>query len=92
MKSQIVKRSFVIASHKKSISLEAAVWTSLEELATYQDVTMVALLTTIDATRHQESLSSAIRLFILNFYRQQLEVRNRYSVVEAALRSSIRLH
>ena len=92
MKSQIVKRSVLIAGHKKSISLEGAVWSSLKEIATYRDTTLVALLARIDSTRNQENLSSAIRLFVLNFYREQLEVQDRHNVVEAALRGSIRLH
>src|ERR1700730_2932373 len=37
MRSQIVKRSFVIAGQKKSISLEEAVWRSLKEIATNSD-------------------------------------------------------
>jgi predicted DNA-binding ribbon-helix-helix protein len=92
MKSQIVKRSVVIAGHKKSISLEEAIWRSLKEIATYRDMTLVALLATIDSTRNQENLSSAIRLFVLNFYRAQLEIQNRHNAIEAALRGSIRLH
>jgi predicted DNA-binding ribbon-helix-helix protein len=92
MKSQIVKRSVLIAGHKKSISLEEAVWSSLKEIATYRDTTLVALLARIDSMRNQENLSSAIRLFVLNFYREQLEIQDRHNVVEAALRGSIRLH
>jgi predicted DNA-binding ribbon-helix-helix protein len=93
MKSQIVKRSVVIAAHKKSISLEEIVWRSLKEIATYRDMTLVALLATIDSTRNQgRNLSSAIRLFVLNFYREQLEIQDRHKAIEAALRGSIRLH
>jgi predicted DNA-binding ribbon-helix-helix protein len=92
MKSQIVKRSVVIAAHKKSISLEEIVWRSLKEIATYRDMTLVALLATIDSRRNQRNLSSAIRLFVLNFYREQLEIQDRHKAIEAALRGSIRLH
>jgi predicted DNA-binding ribbon-helix-helix protein len=92
MKSQIVKRSVVIAGQKKSISLEETVWRALKEIATYRDVTLVALLSTIDSTRNQENLSSAVRLFVLNFNREQLERRDRHNVIETALRSPIRLH
>jgi predicted DNA-binding ribbon-helix-helix protein len=91
-KSQIVKRSVVIAAHKKSISLEEIVWRSLKEIATYRDMTLVALLATIDSRRNQGNLSSAIRLFVLNFYREQLEIQDRHKAIEAALRGSIPLH
>jgi hypothetical protein len=43
MRSQIVKRSFVIAGQKKSISFEEAVWRSLKEIATNRDVTLLDL-------------------------------------------------
>ena len=92
MKSQIVTCSFTIAGRKKSISLEEAVWRSLKEIATYRDMTLVALLGTIYPTRRQEKLSSAIRLFVLDFYREQFALQDRYDAIETVLRSSIRLH
>ena len=89
MKSQIVKRSFVIAGQKKSISLEEAVWWSLKEIAAYRDVSLVALLAKINSARTQDSLSSAICLFVLNFYREQVELQRRQNGVEAVLRSPL---
>jgi predicted DNA-binding ribbon-helix-helix protein len=82
MKSQIMKRSFVIAGQKKSISLEESVWRSLKEIATCRGVTLLALLTNIASTEYQGNLSSAVRLFILDFYREQL-------AIEAVLHSPI---
>ena len=87
MKSQIVKRSFVIAGQKKSISLEEVVWRSLKEIATYRGVTMLALLTNIG--EYQGNLSSTIRLFVLSFYREQLELEHRQNIMELVLRSPI---
>jgi predicted DNA-binding ribbon-helix-helix protein len=87
MTSQAVKRSFVIAGRKKSISLEGVVWRSLQEIATRLDVTLLALIANIACTKYQGNLSSAIRLFVLNFYREQLELQVRQNVIQAALRS-----
>jgi predicted DNA-binding ribbon-helix-helix protein len=92
LKSQIAKRSVVIAGHKRSISLEESVWKSLKEIATYRDVSLLALLSSIESTRHRGNLSSAIRLFILDFYRAQLELQDRYKVIEKGLRGPIGLH
>jgi predicted DNA-binding ribbon-helix-helix protein len=92
MKYQIVTYSFVIAGRKKSISLEEAVWRSLKEIATYRDMTLAALLGTIYPTRNQERLSSVIRLFVLDFYREQLALQDRYDTIETVLCGSIRLH
>jgi predicted DNA-binding ribbon-helix-helix protein len=87
MTSLTVKRSFVIAGRKKSISLEEVVWRSLKEIATHLDVTLLTLLTNIVSTKYQRNLSSAIRLFVLNFYREQLELQNRENIIQVALRS-----
>lgn len=92
MDSQIVKRLVVIAGRRKSISLQEAVWRSLKEIAAYRDMTLVALLATIDPARTEEKLSSAIHLFVLDFYREQLELQDRHNAIEAALRGCIRLH
>ena len=89
MKSLILKRSVVLAGHKTSVSLEDAFWRSLKEIAAYQHVTLSALLASIDTDRHHGNLSSAIRLFVLNFYRDQLEVRERSERVQAMVGRSV---
>jgi predicted DNA-binding ribbon-helix-helix protein len=72
MKSPVVKRSIVIAGHKTSVSLEDAFWQGLKEIAVGRDVTLSDLVATIDTERQHGNLSSAIRLFVLDFYRNQL--------------------
>jgi predicted DNA-binding ribbon-helix-helix protein len=72
MKSSVVKRSIVVAGHKTSVSLEDAFWRGLKEIAGGRHVTLSDLVATIDSERQQGNLSSAIRLFVLDFYRRQL--------------------
>ena len=72
MKSPVVKRSIVIAGHKTSVSLEDAFWQGLKEIAGGRDMTLSDLVATIDSERQHGNLSSAIRLFVLDFYRNQL--------------------
>jgi len=69
MRSQVVKRSIVIAGHKTSVSLEDAFWTSLKEIAGGRQMTLSDLVSNIDSERQHRNLSSAIRLFVLNHYR-----------------------
>jgi predicted DNA-binding ribbon-helix-helix protein len=69
MKSPVVKRSIVIAGHKTSVSLEDAFWTSLKEIAGRRTMTLSDLVASIDTDRRQGNLSSAIRLFVLDHYR-----------------------
>ena len=71
MKSPVVKRSIVIAGHKTSVSLEDAFWKGLKEIAGGYDLTLSDLVARIDSDRQHGNLSSTIRLFVLDFYREQ---------------------
>jgi predicted DNA-binding ribbon-helix-helix protein len=72
MKSPVVKRSIVIAGHKTSVSLEDAFWQGLKELASGRNLTLSDLVAGIDAEREHGNLSSAIRLFVLSAYQDQI--------------------
>jgi len=73
MKSLVIKRSINIAGHKTSVSLEDAFWNALKEIAGARDASLSDLVAGIDKARELGNLSSAIRLFVLDFYRSQLE-------------------
>jgi predicted DNA-binding ribbon-helix-helix protein len=68
MKSPVIKRSIVIAGHKTSVSLEDAFWKALKEIAAGRDMTLSELVGAIDAERQHGNLSSAVRLFVLDYY------------------------
>jgi predicted DNA-binding ribbon-helix-helix protein len=72
MKSPVVKRSIVIAGHKTSVSLEDAFWKGLKEIAVTRAMTLSDLVGSIDIGRHNGNLSSAIRLFVLDHYRNSI--------------------
>jgi predicted DNA-binding ribbon-helix-helix protein len=72
MKSRVVKRSIVIAGHKTSVSLEDGFWKSLKEIASERHMTLSDVVASIDTDRQHGNLSSAIRLFVLDFYRDRL--------------------
>jgi predicted DNA-binding ribbon-helix-helix protein len=69
MKSLVVKRSILLAGHKTSVSLEDEFWTALKEIAGDRHVTLSALFSGIDKQRQHGNLSSALRLFVLEYYR-----------------------
>jgi predicted DNA-binding ribbon-helix-helix protein len=73
MKSPVVKRSIVIASHKTSVSLEDPFWQGLKEIAGGRDSSLSGLVDAINSERHHGNLSSAIRLFVLDHYRAQAD-------------------
>ena len=72
MKSIVIKRSIVVSGHKTSISLEDAFWSALKEIAFSRLLTLSDLVTAIDANREHGNLSSAVRLFVLSVFRDQI--------------------
>jgi predicted DNA-binding ribbon-helix-helix protein len=73
-KSAVIKRSVRVAGHKTSVSLEDAFWRGLKAIAGEHHVPLSDLIDRIDSGRQHTNLSSAIRLFVLDFYREQREV------------------
>jgi predicted DNA-binding ribbon-helix-helix protein len=72
MKSPVVKRSIVLAGQKTSVSLEDEFFKGLKEIARDRHMTLSDLAGAIDAQRHHGNLSSALRLFVLDFYRSKI--------------------
>jgi predicted DNA-binding ribbon-helix-helix protein len=66
----VVKRSVKIAGHNTSVSLEDAFWRALREIAAIQNIGMSELVSRIDKDRQNKNLSSAIRVFVLAYYRR----------------------
>ena len=69
MKSAIVKRSVIIDGHKTSVSLEAAFWEGLRDIAESRGLSVSSLLHAIDTGRDNANLSSAIRVHVFEHYR-----------------------
>ena len=71
MKSSVAKRSIVIAGHKTSVSLEDGFWKALKEIAAGRDMTLSEIVAAIKTDRQHRNLSSAIRLFVLDYYQNR---------------------
>lgn len=69
LRSPVVKRSIVIAGHKTSVSLEDEFWEALKVIAQARGISLSDQVQQIDQKRKQGNLSSAIRLFVLDYYR-----------------------
>jgi predicted DNA-binding ribbon-helix-helix protein len=69
--SLVVQRSVVVAGHKTSVTLEGAFWNALKEIAAARNIRVSELVKTIKIEhRRGRNLSSAIRLFILDYYQR----------------------
>jgi predicted DNA-binding ribbon-helix-helix protein len=69
MTSPVVKRSIVIGGHKTSISIEDAFWNCMKEISGESGKTLSELVSEIDSSRRQGNRSSAVRLFVLDYFR-----------------------
>ena len=90
----MVKHSISLAGHKTSVSLEEAFWRGLKEIADRRDIPVPDLVAAIDSDRLEGSnLSSAIRLFVLDCYRdlhsaQMKRERTREILAKVLLKTS----
>ncbi|MBO9435142.1 ribbon-helix-helix domain-containing protein [Ruegeria sp. R13_0] len=68
-----VKRSLTLKGHRTSVSLEDEFWRAFRDIAEEKQQPINALAADIDVARDPETgLASAIRVFILNWYRDKL--------------------
>ena len=75
VQSVVKKRSVMVGRRKTSISLENEFWDALNEIVSARNTSMSRLLESIAAERAQgeaqslTNLSSAVRIFVLDYYR-----------------------
>jgi predicted DNA-binding ribbon-helix-helix protein len=89
MRSPIIKRSVVIAGRKTSVSLEDAFWKGLNEIASDRDMGTSELVAAINSERQLGNLSSAIRLFVLGYYHDQISEHEKHDRTQEMLANAI---
>lgn len=72
MKSAVIKRSIIISGHQTSVSLEDEFWHCLKQIGRGRKTTLSDLIGGIDTRRSHGNLSSAIRVFVLDYFRAQV--------------------
>ena len=71
--STVTKRTIYLpGGRKRSMALEDAFWEGLKEIAHRRQTTVAKLVSEINAHRQHSNLSSALRLYVLEFYRSQI--------------------
>jgi predicted DNA-binding ribbon-helix-helix protein len=68
-KSKIAKRSVVVDGCETSVGLEPQFWEAFKEIAATRKMDIKELVSEVAKDRETANLSSAIRLYVLNFYR-----------------------
>jgi len=69
MKTAVIKRTIRIGGRTTSISLEDEFWYGLLEIAVYKKMTVPTLVERIGDKRKTVNLSSAIRIFVFNYFK-----------------------
>jgi len=67
--SSLVIHNVVVGRHRTSVRLEPVMWDALQDIAHQLRLTMHNLVTDIDRERTASSLTAAIRVYIVDFYR-----------------------
>lgn len=74
MSRHLRKRSLILAGHDTSVALEPTFWAVLERMIASQNVTLVQLVTQVDATRApDQSLASALRVHAVEWLQQRAD-------------------
>ena len=69
MKTAVIKRSIFVNGRKTSVSLEDEFWAGLHDIAKSRKTTAAKLVGEIDLQRSTINLSSAIRIYVYNYFR-----------------------
>lgn len=71
MTARPVKHSLTLRGHRTSVSLEKEFWDAFRDIARDSDTPINTLAAQIDEARGTDAgLASAIRVFVLNHYRE----------------------
>lgn len=67
--STLVNRNVFIGRHRTSVRLEPVMWDALAEICRREEVTLHEICGLIDSRRQASSLTAAIRVFTLTYFR-----------------------
>jgi predicted DNA-binding ribbon-helix-helix protein len=75
IKSPIMKRATLVDGRKTSVTLEDEFWNALKKIAATQNVGTPKLISKINRERQNNNLSSAIRVYVLSYYRERSDAK-----------------
>lgn len=76
-----VRKSVGLKKHMTSVRIELAFWDALQQIADEHSTSINALINKIDGHKNGDSLSSTIRVYCLQYFRDGLNHHNGYSHV-----------
>jgi predicted DNA-binding ribbon-helix-helix protein len=66
--STLVNRNVTVGGHRTSIRLEPVMWEALHQICRREGKSLNQVVTEIDRSRVESSLTAAIRVFLLRYY------------------------
>jgi predicted DNA-binding ribbon-helix-helix protein len=72
-RSTLVNRNVTVNGHRTSMRLEPAMWDALEDICRRESMTVHEVCSLVDNQRTQSSLTAAMRVFILGYFRTALQ-------------------
>lgn len=70
--STLVSRNITVDGRRTSIRLEPTMWEALQEISDREGISIHQFCTQVDQHRHESSLTAAIRVAILMYYRRAM--------------------
>ncbi|HXE17257.1 MAG TPA: ribbon-helix-helix domain-containing protein [Stellaceae bacterium] len=67
--STLINRNVTVAGHRTSVRLEAAMWDALHHVCERERRTINDLVTQIAREQIESSLTAAIRVYVMNYFR-----------------------
>jgi len=83
--STLVNRNVTIGRRRTSLRLEPAMWDALEEVCRREEMSQHELCAMVDERRRTSSLTAAIRVFIVNYFRAAATEEGHASIGHGAL-------
>ncbi|HXV24228.1 MAG TPA: ribbon-helix-helix domain-containing protein [Alphaproteobacteria bacterium] len=90
--STLLNRNIWVGRRRTSLRLEPAMWQALEEVAGDGGLTIHELCTMIDSRRRESTLTAAVRVFLLCYYRDAVRhggLSSGKTLVDRALKSDL---
>ena len=70
MTDELVRKNVCIHGHRTSLRLESEIWDAIDEICQLEDVTVHELCTLIELRRTGANRTSALRAFIVSYFRE----------------------
>ena len=67
--STLINRNVTVAGHRTSVRLESVMWDALRQISERENKPMNAIVTEIARRQVESSLTAAIRVYLLRYFR-----------------------